>query len=273
MEGVLRRIVRMTTPGFGTYFYIRRRSPVPDNVHFPECRASDRQAENMLPIGTITNALAIIVGSLVGLALGKRFPDNIRRIVFQGLGLAVLLIGMQMALKVQNPLILVFSILIGGIIGELIHLDDFFNSLGDRLKARIKSKNDLFTDGVVTASLIFCVGSMAVVGAFDEGLRGDPSVLLTKAILDGFTSIALASSYGLGVLFSFVPVFLYQYGLTLFAGVFKDVFSEVLISELTAVGGLLILGIGFNLLDIKPIKISNLLPSLVVVVVLVLIFS
>jgi hypothetical protein len=225
-----------------------------------------------MPVGTIVNTLSIIAGSAVGMLLGKRFPDNIRVIVFQGLGLAVLLIGMQMALKCQAPLILIFSILLGGITGELIKLEDFFNSLGDRLKKRIKSKNELFTDGFVTASLVYCVGSMAIVGSFDEGLRGDPSILLSKAILDGFASIALASTYGVGVLFSFIPVFLYQFGLTIFAAQFKGVFSEALITELTAVGGLLILGIGFNLLDIKKIRIGNLLPALVFVVVLSAIF-
>lgn len=227
----------------------------------------------MLPVGTIANVAAIIVGSLLGMALGKRFPDHIRVIVFQGLGLAVMVIGMQMALKVQNPLIIIFSILIGGITGELLKLDDRFNNIGDWLKDRIKSKNELFTDGFVTAALIYCIGSMAIIGAFDEGLRGDPSVLFTKSILDGFTSIALASTYGLGVLFSFLPVFLYQYGLTLFAVQFKSIFSPVIINELTALGGLLILGIGFNLLDIKKIKISNLLPSLVIVVILAALFS
>lgn len=226
----------------------------------------------MLPIGTLTNVATIITGGIVGMLLGRHFKDNIREIVFQGLGLAVMLIGIQMALKGQHPLILIFSILIGGVAGELLKLEDIFAGLGDQLKKRVKSRSALFTDGFVTASLLYCVGSMAIVGSFDEGLRGDPSILLTKSILDGFASIALASTYGVGVLFSALPVFLYQYGLTLFASLFKDIFSTVLINELTAVGGLLIIGIGINLLKLKYIKISNLLPSLVVVVVLVLLF-
>lgn len=227
----------------------------------------------MLPVGSITNAAAIIAGGLFGLALGRRFPDNIKNIVFQGIGLAVLIIGIQMALKVEKPLILVFSVLIGGICGELLKLDDRFNSIGDILKKKLKSSNELFTEGFVTASLIFCVGSMAIIGAFDEGLRGDPSILLTKAILDGFTAIALASTFGFGVTLSAAPVFIYQYSLTLFAMQFKNLFSAVLINELTAVGGLLIMGIGVILLDIKRINISNLLPSLIVVVVLVKLFA
>lgn len=226
----------------------------------------------MLPLGAIVNASAIIIGSVVGLLLGRRYPDRVRAIVFQGLGLAVLLIGTQMALKCQNLLILIFSLVIGGTVGELIRLDEWFNRLGDGLKKRVNSKNDLFTDGFVTATLIYGIGSMAIVGSFDEGLRGDPSILFTKSILDGLTSVALASTYGLGVLFSFIPILLYQSGLTLFAFLFKDAFSPVLINELTAVGGLLILGIGFNILQFAEIKISNLLPSLVVLVVLVTIF-
>ncbi len=226
----------------------------------------------LLPVGTLTNTAAIIVGSLLGLLLGRRFPENIKNIVFQGLGLSVLLIGMQMAFKCQHPLILVFSIILGGIAGELLKLEDFFASLGDRLKKKIRSRNEAFTQGLITASLIFCVGSMAIIGSFDEGLRGDHTLLLTKAILDGFMSIALASSYGTGVIFSAVPVFLYQFGLTLFAAQFREAFSPVMINELTAVGGLLILGIGINVLQLTYIKIGNLLPSLLAVIFLVAVF-
>jgi len=227
----------------------------------------------MIPVGTIVNALAIIGGSVVGVLLGRRFPAHVREITFQGLGLVVLVIGLKMGLTFERPLLIVFSMLIGAIIGELVGIEDFLNGLGDRLKKRLGSSDARFTEGFVTASLIYCIGSMAIIGAFDEGLRGDPSVLLTKAVLDGFTSIALASTYGLGVLFSAVPVFIYQYGLTLFALAFKAVVSPVMIHELTAVGGLLIVGIGINLLRLIRIRIGNLLPALPVAVVLVLIFA
>ncbi|MBF0528642.1 MAG: DUF554 domain-containing protein [Deltaproteobacteria bacterium] len=227
----------------------------------------------MIPWGTIANVLTVIIGSAVGMALGRRFPDNVRNIVFQGLGLAVLLLGIQMALKVQQPLLLIFSILIGGIIGELCHLEDLTNRLGDLVKKKLHSRSTLITEGLVTGFLIFCAGSMTVVGAFDEGLRGDHSVLLTKALLDGFTSLALASTYGVGVLLSVVPLFIYQVGLTVLAGLFQGFFSPILINELTAVGGLLLLGIGINLLDIKNIKIMNFLPALAVNLVLVKIFA
>ena len=227
----------------------------------------------MLPLGSLVNALAIILGSVIGMLLHNRFPERVRAIVFQGLGLCVLLIGIQMALKVENILILIFSVLLGGILGELLNLEGLFEILAGKLKAVVRSKNAAFTDGLITSSLIFCIGAMAIIGSFDEGIRGDATVLYTKSILDGFASVALASTYGAGVLFSFLPVLLYQGGLTLFAGVFQQYFSPLLIAQLTATGGVLILGIGFTLLDIKRVRLSNLLPALLVVVVLTLVFG
>lgn len=226
-----------------------------------------------LPIGPVVNALAIIAGSLVGMALHKRFPDRIRLIVFQGLGLCVLLIGFQMAFKVHNILIMIFAVMIGGILGELMHLEEYFESLADRLKRLIRSKNERFTEGLVTASLIFCIGALAIIGSFDEGLRGDRTIVYTKSILDGFASIVLAASYGVGVLFSFLPVLAYQGGLTMGAGLLSPWFSDLLIAQLTATGGVLIIGIGINLLDIKRIRLASLLPSLVVVVALTLLYE
>lgn len=227
----------------------------------------------MLPIGSIVNALAIIGGSLIGCWLQSRFPERIRAIVFQGLGLCVLLIGIQMSLKVENILIVIFAVLLGGITGELIRLDTLFERLGNRFKKMIGSKNAKFTDGLITASLIYCIGAMAIIGSLEEGMRGDPTVLFTKSILDGFASIALAASYGSGVLFSFIPVFLYQGILTIGANYFQQYFSELMISQVTACGGLLVVGIGINLLELTEIKLANLLPALGYVVILTLIFS
>lgn len=227
----------------------------------------------MLPVGSLVNAAAIIVGGAIGLALHGRFPARVRLIVFQALGLSVIVIGMQMALKMTQPLLVIFSLIIGGIIGEIIDIESFLERVGNRVKRLAKSQNTLFTDGLVTASLIFCIGSMAILGAFDEGLRGDPNILFTKAMLDGFASIALASTYGAGVLLSSVPVFLYQFSLTLLAGSVQQFFTPALITQLTATGGVLILGIGVNLLELLRIRLSNLLPSLVIVVILSMIFS
>ncbi|EPR37363.1 protein of unknown function DUF554 [Desulfovibrio sp. X2] len=222
----------------------------------------------LVPIGSLVNAGAILAGGSVGLALGARLPARVRAIVFQGLGLCTLALGAKMALVFKAPLVVFFSILLGGVIGAAMNLEDFLASLGDRLKALIKSKNEKFTAGLISAFLLYCVGSMTILGAFDEGLRGDPTIYYTKSLLDGFASIALASTYGVGVLFAAVPVFLYQYGLTLFAAQFQDLLSPAIMNELTAVGGILIMGIGINLLELKYIKLGDLLPALVVVVVL-----
>jgi len=229
-----------------------------------------------MPIGTFVNTATVIIGSLIGLTLRKKFPDNIKAIIFQGVGLATLVLGMQMALNIHEAkhfLEVIFSLILGGIVGELVHLDARLEGWGNALKAKIKVGEARFTEGLVTAFLIFCVGSMTFVGAINEGLSGDRTLIYTKAILDGFTSMALASVYGVGVLFSALPLFLVQASLTLLAGQFQAFFSDTIINQMTAVGGALILGIGLNLLEIKAIKTLNLLPGIFVVVVLVLIFG
>lgn len=225
-----------------------------------------------MPIGTFINIAAVLIGGMLGLFLRKNFPENIKTIVFQGLGLCTLFMGLQMALQTKNPLILIFSILIGGILGELIHLDKKIENWSDILKTKLSFKDKSFTEGLVTAFLIFCVGSMTFVGALNEGISGDRSLLLTKSILDGFAAIALASTFGIGVLFSVIPMLIFQGGLTVFAGQFQGLFNPTLLAQLTATGGVLILGIGFNLLEIKNIKVINLLPSLLVSVLLTTLF-
>jgi len=222
----------------------------------------------MLPIGTLANVAAVILGGTIGVMLGGRMPESCRAIVFQGLGLCTLVIGMSMALKMQAPLPLIFSVVLGGIIGELARLEAGFERMALWVKARVKSDNALFTDGMITAFLIFCVGPMTILGSFDEGLRADPTLLYTKSMLDGFASIALAATYGLGVVFSVVPLAIYQLGLTFFAASLQDLLTEPLVAQLTATGGVLILGIGCNLLELKTIRIANLLPALVLVVLL-----
>ncbi len=226
-----------------------------------------------MPIGTFTNVIAVIIGSLIGILLHKKFPEKIKAIVFQAIGLGTIIIGVQMALKIENLLVLIFSLLIGGIIGQAIDLEKHFEKLGNFLKTKIKSNNENFVEGLITAFLIFCIGSMTIIGSIHEGIRNDHSLLFTKSILDGFTSIALASTYGIGVLLSVIPMLIYQGGITLLAMRFQNFFSEILINQLTAVGGVLILGIGINLLEIKKIKITNLLPALIVVIVLTVILN
>lgn len=227
----------------------------------------------MLPLGSIVNALAIIGGATIGCWLQSRFPERIRSIVFQGLGLCVLLIGIQMALKVENILIVIFAVLLGGITGELLRLDTILERMGNWVKRKIGSKNEKFTDGLVTTSLIYCIGAMAIIGSLEEGINGDATVLYTKSILDGFASIAFAATYGSGVLFSFIPVLLYQGSMTLGASFFQQYFSEMMIAQVTGCGGLLIIGIGINLLELTEVRLANLLPSLAYVIVLTAFFA
>ncbi len=190
-----------------------------------------------MPLGSLVNAATVIVGSILGMLVRQRLPERIRGIIFQAVGLATLVLGTQMALQVEGDfLILIFSLIFGGILGEVFKLDGRLDALGDALNARIKVKNERFTEGLVTAFLIFCVGSMTFVGALNEGLTGDRTLILSKAILDGFTSIVLASVYGVGVLFSALPLFIVQAGLTLLAAQFQTLFPDVLIRQLTAVG-------------------------------------
>lgn len=217
----------------------------------------------VFPLGSVFNVACIVVGGVIGLVLGGRLPDRMRAIVFTGLGLCTLIIGLQMGLKTQNPLVLVFSILLGAITGELLKLEDRLTGLGDWMKAHMRSGNERFTEGFVSSSVLFCIGSMAILGSFDEGLRGDHTILFTKSILDGFASVAFAASFGVGVIFSAIPVFIYQAGLTEFATVLQPVLSEPMMIELTATGGALIIGISINLMELRRIPLTNMLPALV----------
>ncbi len=219
-------------------------------------------------IGTLVNTGAVIAGSVAGLLIHKRFPERITKIAFQGIGLFTLFIGVKMAMESRNLMILVFSILIGAILGEALRLQERTERMGEWLKSRIRSDNEKFTDGLVTAFLLFCMGSMTVLGAIEEGLGGKPDLLLAKSVLDGFSSVALAASLGVGVLFSAIPLLLYQGGLTLIAGSLSDVLSQAIIHEVTGVGGLMLLGLGISILEIRRIQVMNMLPGLVVAALL-----
>ncbi len=221
-----------------------------------------------LPIGTFINMITVIIGSLIGLWLQQSFPPNIKVIIFQALGLATLLIGIQMSLKMPEGylLLIIFSLIIGGIIGETLHLDQQLQSLGGWLKDTLNIGDEKFTEGLITASLLYCVGSMVIVGAIEEGVSGSRELLMVKSTLDGVSSIAFASTYGIGVLFSIFPMFLIQGGMTILANQMKPFFTTTIIGQLSSVGGLLILGIGIKLLNLGNINIENLLPSLIIVV-------
>jgi hypothetical protein len=223
-------------------------------------------------IGTITNTATVIAGSLLGLLIHSRMPRKISGIVFHAIGLFTLVLGFTMAFKSDRYLIMIFSLVLGAIVGELLDIDAVLNSLSDRLKKRLKISHAGFTEGLITAFFLFCMGSMTILGAFEEGLGGEPTLLMTKAVLDGFSSIALAASLGVGVLFSALPLFLFQGGLTLFASWLHELFTPEMIAALSAVGGVLLVGLGLSILEIKKIKIANLLPSLIFITLLAYIF-
>ena len=223
-----------------------------------------------LPIGTIVNVVLVIVGSLIGVQIGGLFSPGIKQIVFQAIGLCSLLIGAQMSGKLPEGymLVLILSMILGGILGEIIHLDQQLDHLGTYLKETFRSDNEQFTEGFITAFLIFCIGSMVIVGALEEGINGNRELLLIKSLLDGVTSIALASTYGIGVLFSIFPMLMIQGGLTVIAKSVESFFSATIIALISAAGGLLIIGIGIRLLELGQINLENLLPSLLFVVII-----
>lgn len=221
-----------------------------------------------LPIGTFINMGTVIIGSLIGIWLQQAFPENIKAIIFQAIGLGTFLIGIQMSLKMSEGylLILIFSLIIGGILGELIHLDIILQQLSEQLKNIFQVGDEKFTEGLVTAFLLFCIGSMVIVGAIEEGISGNRELLMVKSTLDGVSSIALASTFGIGVLFSIIPLLIIQGGMTVLSTYIHRFFTPTIIAQLSSVGGLLIIGISFKLLNLGNINIENLLPSLLVIV-------
>lgn len=224
-------------------------------------------------LGTIVNFMAIVLGGLVGGFFSKAFPDKLKDTVIQGIGLTVMIIGLQMAIKTNNILIVIASLVLGGVLGESIDIEARLNQFGKLLEKKLSSKGQgQFTKAFVTASLVYCVGAMAIVGALEDGLNGNHSILFAKAALDGITAIIFSSSMGLGVIFSAFPVLLYQGSIALFAGLLQGILSEPVVLEMSAVGGLLIFGIGINMLGIKEIKVGNLLPGIFISVPMVFLF-
>lgn len=228
-----------------------------------------------LPIGTFINMLTVVIGSLLGIFLKEFFPPNIEAIIFQAIGLGTLVIGISMSLKVPDGyfLIFIFSLILGGVLGELIGLQSILLGLGDSIKTVFQISEQGFTNGLITAFILFCIGSMTIVGAIEEGIEGKRELLMIKSTLDGITSIALAASFGIGVLFSILPMLIFQGGITVLAKKMERFFTETLIAQLSALGGVLIIAIGINMLELGKINIENLLPGLLVIAILTKIFE
>ena len=221
--------------------------------------------------GTIVNTGTILVGGLIGLAAGRRIPERVKTILMQTLGLSTLLIGLQMALSAREVIPVVGSLLLGALTGELLRIEDGLEYIGHWLKKRARSDSSTFVDGFVTASLLYCTGAMVIVGSIQDGTTGDATTLYIKAMLDGVASIALASTLGIGILFSAVSVFLLQGSITLLASNLAFLQDPAVLGAVTSTGGLLIVAIGINLLNMAKIRIGNLLPALVYAVLLTLI--
>lgn len=220
-------------------------------------------------IGTFVNILAVLVGSSIGLLLNKSLPKRYIKIFFQVMGIFTIFLGISMALKSTHILHMVMALITGALIGEALNLQKGMEHFGDWLKRKIKLKNDKFTDGLLTAFLLYCVGSMTIIGAIEEGLGNPPRLLFIKSLMDGVSSVALASGLGIGVSFSVIPLFIFQGGLTLLAMFFGDFFPDVMITELTAVGGILLIGLGIDILEIKKIKVMNMLPALIMIILFI----
>ncbi len=223
-------------------------------------------------IATVINAAAIILGSLIGLLLRKGIKDEYRKVVFTAAGMTSLTIGIQMALKTTHILTFALALMIGGLVGTMLDIEGGIERLGERLKARFASKSEgAFAAGFLNGSILFCTGAMAILGSFKAGTEGDYSLIFTKTVLDGFVSIIFASAMGIGVAFSALSVFVYQGALTLLSVYIKPYVSDLMLAELTAIGGALIIMIALGLLEIKNFKTGNFLPSILVIVVLVLV--
>ncbi|OHE22537.1 MAG: hypothetical protein A2Z43_00550 [Syntrophobacterales bacterium RBG_19FT_COMBO_59_10] len=212
--------------------------------------------------GTLVNAGAILAGSLVGMAAGKRLPERIKTILMQGLGLAVILIGFQMALSGRESLAAIGCLLTGALTGEVLRIERGVELIGEWIKAQTGSGSATFVRGFVSASILYLTGAMMIVGAIQDGTIGDTRTLYVKSLLDGFASLVLSSTLGAGVAFSALSVLLVQGGVTLLASHLDFLREPAVLDAVTATGGLIILGIGINLLDMARIRIGNFLPAL-----------
>ncbi|MBR0078955.1 MAG: DUF554 domain-containing protein [Synergistaceae bacterium] len=223
--------------------------------------------------GTIFNSLAVFLGSILGLSIGKFIPEKFQNTIFNCIGLFTIYVGINMTLGTKNSIAVLLSLVLGSLTGEFFELDDKLNNLGDTLKTKLHSSNSKFTDGFVAATLLFCIGAMAIIGSFEDGLRNNPEILITKGIMDGTVSILFAGSFGVGVLFSIIPMSIYQGALTLIAIWAEPFITPDMYANISGLGGLMILGIGLNLLKVTKLKLCDMLPGLIYVIFFTMIFA
>lgn len=232
-------------------------------------------------VGTFINIITVLIGGALGLAFGARLPDRVRQTVVAGLGLFTAAIGIKLFLSTENEIIVLGSLLVGGLLGEWWGIEEGLRNLGAWLEKRFTrpgtapqgvaevdspvERGSRFIRGFLTASLVFCIGPMTILGSIQDGLTGDYNLLAIKSVLDGFAALAFASSLGIGVLFSTLVILVYQGGISLLAAQASALISDPMMAEMTAVGGVLLLGISVSsLLEIRPIRVGNFLPALVI---------
>ncbi len=231
--------------------------------------------------GTIINVAAVILGSLVGLLVGNRIPEKTRQTLISVMGLYTLAYGVFIFTKTQNMLIPLLSLVMGTIIGELLKIEEGLNSLGERIQRKLAiwnpnltGESQKFVTGFVSASLLFCIGPMAILGSIQDGISGDFQMLAIKSLLDGIGSIAFASTLGVGVMFSAVVILVYQGAISLLSGWIGQGFGDAAVAEMTATGGVILVGIGIsNLLQIKKIRTGSFLPAIFIAVLIVLLLN
>ncbi|GAB4475969.1 MAG: DUF554 domain-containing protein [Anaerolineales bacterium] len=230
--------------------------------------------------GTILNIATVLLGGTIGLFFGAKLPERIRQTVLAGLGLFTAVIGIQMFLQTENAMIALGGLLIGGLLGEWWRIEDGLRALGAWLERRFNNRTtgdqggNRFIRGFMTASLLFCIGPMTILGSIQDGLSGNYQLLAIKSVLDGFAALAFASTLGVGVLFSSLVILVYQGGISLMAAQLQSIISDAMMTEMTAVGGILILGLALSsLLEIKPIRVGNFLPALAIAPLIVAVLT
>lgn len=222
-------------------------------------------------VGTVANSGAIIVGSAIGIMAGRHLSERIKSIIMSALGLSVAILGIKMALEGTNLIAAIGCVLLGAITGEVMKIEKWIETLGIWLKSRLRSESSTFVEGFVTSSVLYLTGVLVIIGPIQDGTVGDTSILYIKSLLDGFASIALGSTLGIGVAFSALPVLIIQGSITLLASSLLFLKEPQVLSAITATGGILILGIGINLLDLKKIPIGNFIPAILYAIIWALI--
>lgn len=225
-------------------------------------------------IATFVNCIAVLVGSLAGLLLHRKIGDSFRKVVFLSIGLISLLIGIKMALETQRIVFLALSLVGGGLLGTWWRVEDGILAVGEFLGRSVKADGGdgkrTFALGFLNASVLFCVGAMTLVGSFQAGVQGNYDLIFTKSVMDGFMAVLLTAAMGVGVAFSAVAILVYQGGLTLLSTLLSPYVSDLLLSEISGVGGVLVMMIGLNLLELKTIKTADFLPGILIVIAFVL---